>query len=54
MFDVAFSVVHEGNPEDVPLEVLLEAMDARLKSLRQYPDDAVEAFGVCDSYDNED
>lgn len=51
MFDVAFSVEHEcDNPEDVPVTELLDGMQRRLDDLRNHTSDAMESFGVCDTY----
>lgn len=51
MFDVAFTVEHTGEPEDVPREILLDALQRRVDYLRANPQEAAEAFGVCDSYE---
>lgn len=51
LFDVAFSVVHEGDPADVPVEVLLEALQKRIDLLKAKPDEAAGAFGINDSYE---
>ena len=51
MFDVAFSVNHEGDPKDVPASVLLDALQQRINYLRANPQEAAEAFGISDSYE---
>jgi hypothetical protein len=54
MFDVAFEVDHdEDDPQDVPVEKLLDAVEKRLRTLRANLEEAAEAFGVCDTYSNE-
>ena len=53
MFDVAFSLEHDcKDPEDVPVASLLSALRQRLQYLEQNPDEAREAFDVCDTYEN--
>jgi|688.fasta_scaffold16366_13 hypothetical protein len=55
MFDVAFTVNHDcEEPRDVPVGVLIDALQQRVRYLKQNPDDAAEAFGVCDTYDREE
>ncbi len=54
MFDVAFEVNHDCEPGDVPIEVIIDALQQRVTYLKQNPDDAAEAFGVCDTYDREE
>jgi hypothetical protein len=54
LFDVAFTVVHEGNPADVPAQVLLDALQQRIDFLKAKPDEAAEAFGINDSYEVSD
>ena len=51
LFDVAFSVVHEGDPADVPVEVLLEALQKRIDLLKANPAEALDAFGINESYE---
>jgi hypothetical protein len=51
MFDVCFTVEHTGKPEDVPHETLLDALQRRVDYLRANPQEAAEAFGICDSYE---
>ena len=51
MFDVCFTVEHTGEPEDVPHETLLDALQRRVDYLRANPQEAAEAFGICDSYE---
>lgn len=51
LFDVAFAVVHEGDPSDVPVEVLLNAMQKRIDFLKANPAEALDAFGINDSYE---
>lgn len=54
MFDVVFSIDHDcHSPIDVPLEVLLDALQARVNYLRANPEDAGDAFGVCDTYEHD-
>lgn len=58
MIDVAFSVNHDFDvPEDLftnGMELVLDALEQRLRYLRENPMEAAEAFGVCDTYENED
>ena len=54
LFDVAFSLVHEGEPEDVPVERLIAAARARLDLLEQNMEDACDAFSVNDSHEESD
>lgn len=54
MFDVAFSVEHDcDDPHDVPAAVLLQALRHRVNYLRRHPEDAMDAFGPCDTYEND-
>jgi hypothetical protein len=54
MFDVCFTVEHDQDePLDVPVAVLLEALQRRVHYLRANPDDAAEAFGASDTYEIE-
>lgn len=55
MFDVAFSIDHDyADPNNIPLRDLIEALEKRLNYLKKNPQEAVDAFGVCDTYDIED
>ena len=53
LFDIGFQVIHEGEPEDVSSQTLLEAAQARLNYLKDNPEDAAEAFGICDSFEED-
>jgi len=56
LFDVTFAIEHdEENPEDVVVGCILQGMRNRLEYLASLPDDeALEAFGICDSYEIEE
>lgn len=55
MFDVAFAVEHDcEDPENVPVADLIAALQQRVNYLRTHPSDAVDAFGVCDTYSTGD
>lgn len=55
MFDVAFTIEHDyEDPNDVPPALLIEACQRRLNDLRANPQDAAEAFGESDTYENEE
>lgn len=55
MFDVAFSLDHSyDDPYDIPVDVLIAALEQRLFFLRANPEEAKDAFGVCDTYANGD
>lgn len=50
VFDVTFSVDHDcKDPFDVSKEKLIEALEKRLKYLKENPSDAAEAFGFVDT-----
>ena len=54
MFDVAFSLEHDyEDPYDIPVSDLCDALEKRLKYLRECREDSAvgEAFGVCDTYE---
>ncbi len=52
MLDIAFPVEHVfEDPYDIPINVLIDALEKRIENLRQNPDDKWEAFGVCDTYE---
>ena len=60
MLDVAFSVNHNFD-EDYNLietkegmQMVLDALKRRLEWLMSNRDECWEAFGICDTYDNED
>ena len=54
LFDLGFQLIHTGEPEDVPVQWLLKAAQARLDYLKANPEEAVEAFGVADSFEEEE
>jgi len=54
LFDLSFQLIHECEPQDVPAATLLQAAQQRLDYLAAHPDDAAEAFGIADSYQEED
>lgn len=55
MFDVTFSIDHDyDDPNDIPYSDLIKALEKRLNFLKQNPSYAIDAFGVCDTYDNAD
>lgn len=54
LFDMGFQLIHSCEPEDVPVDWLLKAAQARLDYLKANPNEAVEAFGVCDTHEEED
>lgn len=58
MIDVAFSVEHEyETTEDLfvnDMNLVLNALEQRLRYLRDNPLEAAEAFGVCDTYEIEE
>lgn len=58
MIDVAFSVEHDyETTEDLfvnDMNLVLDAMEQRLRYLRDNPMEAAEAFGVCDTYEIEE
>lgn len=58
MIDVAFSVEHNyETTEDLfvyDMNLVLDALEQRLRYLRANPMEAAEAFGVCDTYENEE
>ena len=55
VFRVWFTVEHdETDPDDVPIELLLDRMEARLLYLRAHPDEAAEAFGAEDTVTQEE
>jgi len=45
-FDVMFSINHDGDPEDLSAEVLLEALEKRVAYLRNNLDEVKEAIGL--------
>jgi hypothetical protein len=52
LIDVAFTV--EGpweQLEDIPMEVLLAALQKRIDNIRQ--ENTIESFGLCDTYEVE-
>jgi len=51
MFDVAFTVIHFEDPDAIPVESLLEALEKRLNHLKNNLDEAKEAFGICDTFE---
>ncbi len=53
MVDVAFTIEHDcEDPYDIPVADLIDAMLLRVQELRKTPpDEAIEAFGMCDTYD---
>jgi hypothetical protein len=52
MFDVGFSCVHTfDNPEDIPVGEILGALNRRIAHLMLNPDEAAEAFGINDTYE---
>ena len=52
MLDIGFTVEHVfEDPYDIPINVLIDALEKRIENLRQNPDDKWEAFGVCDTYE---
>lgn len=55
MVDVAFSIDHDcEDPYDIPVSDLIDAMLLRVQELRKTPpDEAIEAFGMCDTYTHE-
>ncbi len=54
MFDVAFTVTHSyKDPSNVPVPMLIDALEERVKFLRNFPEDAAEAFGICDTYEED-
>lgn len=48
-FDVCFSLVHEGEPEDIPFHLLIEAARRRLDRIEKEVE--TEAIGIIDSYE---
>lgn len=55
MFDVAFSIDHDqDDPYDIPVRELIDAMQRRVNELRTLGGEAIEAFGLCDTYSKED
>jgi len=53
-FDISFSLVHGfDDPFDVPVAEKIAALEDRLQYLKEHPEEAAEAFGVCDTYDVE-
>ena len=53
MVDVAFSVEHDyDDPYDIPLEVLIAALEKRIETLKSEDKNAAkEAFGFLDTYE---
>ena len=52
LFDVAFSVDHNyEDPNDIPVEILLEALEKRLMYLKANSTEAKESFGFSDTYE---
>jgi len=45
-FDIMFSVEHDGDPENIPNHVLMEALERRVEYLRNNLSDIREACGV--------
>lgn len=48
-FDIMFSINHDGDPEDLSAEVLLEALEKRVAYLRNNLDEVKEAIGLVHS-----
>ena len=52
MLDIGFTVEHSfEDPYNIPINVLIAALEKRIENLRQNPDEKWEAFGVCDTYE---
>lgn len=52
MCDVCFTVLHNHeDPKDITVEEHIAALQQRIAYLRNNPSDAVEAFGICDTYE---
>ena len=52
MIDIAFCVEGEWeNFEQIPHDVLINALEKRVDYLKHNPVEAAEAFGFCDSYE---
>lgn len=52
MCDVGYTVLHDHeDPHDITVDEHIEALKRRLHYLRNHPGDAVEAFGICDTYE---
>jgi hypothetical protein len=48
-FDVIFCVNHDGDPEDLSAEILLDALEKRVEYLRNNLDEVKEAIGLVHS-----
>jgi hypothetical protein len=48
-FDVMFCINHDGDPEDLSAEILLEALEKRVAYLRNNLDEVKEAIGLVHS-----
>jgi hypothetical protein len=52
MCDVGYKVLHDHeDPNDITVEEHIEALQQRIVYLKNNPSDAVEAFGICDTYE---
>jgi len=52
MVDITFIVEHDCDPNDIPVEALLDGMAQRWQRLKNADTDvAKEAFGICDTYE---
>lgn len=50
--DVGFIVVHEhDNPYNITVEELIQALENRIKDLKEQTNDAIDAFGILDTYE---
>lgn len=55
MFDVGFQITHShADPHKIPIADLIAACRKRLEYLEENPSDAAEAFGHCDTYEEND
>jgi hypothetical protein len=48
-FDVIFCVNHDGDPEELSAEILLDALEKRVEYLRNNLDEVKEAIGLVHS-----
>lgn len=53
MCDVAFTVL-SANPDEPTTAEMIKGLERRLANLKENPDEANEAFGVVDMYEDED
>jgi len=53
MVDVGFTIDHDlDNTDDIPVGDMIDALQYRIEYLRNNPNEAREAFGICDTYQN--